>query len=159
MPSSHRCRRPSALWGGWAWPPAMAARPVLRPRRSAEPGLLQLPVDAVGELVEALVDRDLLGHHLLQRGCPFGGQVEEQRLRREVDLRARRRGLVLLEIAGIALGDPALELWIVPHHLAHRVDEVHLAGAEQVVLGAARPLDEGPGGILLLAEIVHAERP
>ena len=36
---------------------------------SAEAGLLELLVDAGRQLVQALVDRDLLGHHLLQRAA------------------------------------------------------------------------------------------
>src|SRR3546814_13661709 len=71
---------------------------------------LELPVHAVRQLVEALVDGNLVGDHLLQARRPLGGQVEEQRLGGEVDLRARRRRLVLLEVAGIGLGDAGAEI-------------------------------------------------
>src|SRR5437016_4949386 len=55
----------------------------------AEAGFLQLLVDARSQLVEAFVDRNLFGDHLLQRFGPQGGDVEEQRLRGEIDLGAR----------------------------------------------------------------------
>src|SRR5437868_5216047 len=96
---------------------------------SAESGGLQLAIDAVGEPVEPLVDANLLRDHLLQRGRPLSGQIEEQRLRSEVDFRAGRRDIVLLEIAGIGLRDPVAELAVLPHRGTHGIDEVHLARA------------------------------
>ena len=51
------------------------------------------------------------------------------------------------------------ELLVLPDRGADRVDEVHLAGAEQVVLGRGRPLHEVPGGVLLLGEVGHGQRP
>src|SRR5215471_14558375 len=68
---------------------------------STETGLLQLTVDAVGELVEPFIDADLLCNHLLQGSRPLRRQIEEQGLRSEVDLCARRRDVMLLQIAGI----------------------------------------------------------
>src|SRR5437868_13993530 len=124
---------------------------------SAESGGLQLAIDAVGELVESLVDANLLRNHLLQRGRPFGGQIEEQGLRRKIDLRAGRRDVVLLEIAWIGLRDPVAELAVLPHRGTYGVDEVHFARAEQVVLGGRRPLHEQPGCILLLREARQRE--
>src|SRR5207248_8112485 len=79
-------------------------------KSSTQTSLLELAVDAVGELVEPLVDADLLGDHLLQRGRPFGGEIEEQRLRGKIDFCAGRRDIVLLEIARIGLCDAVAEL-------------------------------------------------
>ena len=107
----------------------------------------------VGQLVEAFVDRHFLGHHLLQRLRPLGGQVEEQRLRREVDLRARRRDVVLVRDSPdrtCRCGSRNSSSFQTDG--ADRVDEVHLARAEQVMLGRGRPLHEVPGGVLLAAE-------
>src|SRR5215813_196684 len=78
-----------------------AAKPAPRREASAQPSLLQLTIDAVGQLVESFIDGDLLCDHLLQGSRPFGRQIKEQRLRREVDLRAGRRDVMLLEIPGI----------------------------------------------------------
>src|SRR5918992_4296191 len=108
-----------------------ATRPGSRAIGSAETGRLELAVDALGQLVETLVHRHLARDHTLERCRPLGREVEEKRLGREVDLRAGRRGLVLLEIARIALRDPVAERLVVPDRLADRVDEVHLARAEQ----------------------------
>ena len=71
---------------GRTWP----GRAVEAVRGLAETGILQLLVDIGGELVEAFIDRQFLGHHLLECLRPLGGEVEEQRLRREVDLRPWR---------------------------------------------------------------------
>src|SRR5687767_11057405 len=116
---------------------------------TAQPGVLQLLVDTGGELVQPLVHRHFLGHHLLQRLRPLGGEVEEQRLGREVDLGAGRRDVVLLEIARIGLVDAGAELLVLPDRGADRIDEVHLAGAEQIMLDRGGPLHEVPGGVLL----------
>jgi hypothetical protein len=50
----------------------------------------ELLVDGRSQLVETVVDRHFLGDHLLERFSPQRGDVEEQRLRREVDLRTGR---------------------------------------------------------------------
>src|SRR5690348_1544602 len=50
-----------------------------RAEASTEAGLLELAIDALGELVETFVDGHLLGDHLLQRCRPLGCQIEEQR--------------------------------------------------------------------------------
>src|SRR4051812_29293476 len=88
---------------------------------SAETSLLELPVDAVGEFVEPFVDTDFLRYHLLQRCRPFGRQIKEQRLRREVDLRTGRRDVMLLEISGVGFRDPVAELAILPYRRPHRI--------------------------------------
>src|SRR5262245_64954039 len=72
---------------------------------SAKTSVLQLLVNIRGKLVEAFVDGHLFSHHLLQRLRPQGRKVEEQRLGRKVDLCARRRDFVLLQIARIGLRD------------------------------------------------------
>src|SRR5690606_30730317 len=99
--------------------------------------------------VESLVDGHLVGLHALQAGRPLGGQVEEERLRGEVDLRAVRRGLVLREIAWIAFFQALLELAVVPDGLPYRVHQVPCRGTEGRVLRAAGPLHQVPAGILL----------
>src|SRR5437870_8199908 len=81
--------------------PDGTAKPAPRCEVLAQPSLLQLTIDAVGELVEPFIDGNLLRDHLLQGSRPFGRQIKEQRLRREVDLRTGRRDVMLLEIAGI----------------------------------------------------------
>src|SRR5579864_7541560 len=86
--------------GGPSWHGGMRPLRRVQPRSliqdlSSKTCLLELTVDAVGELVQAFVDGNLLRDHLLQGGGPFGGQVEEQRLRREVDLGAWSRDVML----------------------------------------------------------------
>src|SRR6476660_9775557 len=122
--------------------PVMVRRNGYHARTLAEAGLLQLTIDAVRELVESFVDADLLSNHLLQRRSPFGRQIEEQRLRREVDLRTGSRDVVLLDVAGIGFRDPVAELAVFPYRGAHRVHEVHLACAEQIMLRGRGPLHE-----------------
>src|SRR6266851_10528832 len=111
-PSQQPC-----LWCG-------QTRTSFKPSASAKSRLLQLAIDAVRKLVEAFVDADLLRDHLLQRCGPLGRQVEEQRLRREVDLGTGSRDVVLLEVTGIGLRNPVAELTILPDRRTHRVDEI-----------------------------------
>src|SRR5690606_37433887 len=80
--------------------------------------------------VEPLVDGHVVGVHALQAGRPLGGQVEEERLRGEVDLRAVRRGLVRREIAWIAFFQALLELAVVPDGLPYRVHQARCRGTE-----------------------------
>ena len=51
------------------------------------------------------------------------------------------------------------ELLVLPDRGADRIDEVHLAGAEQVVLDRGGPLHEVPGGVLLVREAGQRQRP
>src|SRR6187397_2250897 len=82
---------------------------------SAETSVLQLLVDVRGKLVEAFIYGHLFSHHLLQRLRPQRREIEEQRLGREVDLRARRGDFELLQIARVGLRDTVAELLIFPH--------------------------------------------
>src|SRR5206468_907249 len=53
------------------------AKPAPRREALAQPGLLQLAIDAVGQLVESFVDGNFLRDHLLQGSRPFGRQIKE----------------------------------------------------------------------------------
>ena len=76
-----------------------------------------------------------------------------------MDFRPRRRCVVLVEVTRILGVDAAAEFLVLPDRGADRIDEVHLAGPEQVVLDRGCPLHEVPGGILLHASGVHRQRP
>ena len=86
----------------------------------AESGFDQLLVHFGRHLVQALVDRNFLGDHLLQVLGPQGREVEEQRLGGEVDLGARGRYFILVQIARIGLVDASAEFVVLPDRRANR---------------------------------------
>ena len=64
-----------------------------------------------------------------------------------------------LDIARVLARQLVAEGTVRPDACACRVDKVHLAGAEQVMLGAGDPLQEVPGRVLVGRERRHRHRP